>query len=134
MTTFANIDDYVTDPGLEQDGIRLGFGKNRFIDIRRAGGTNVEYDNYVANRAKQCMVDGEIDNDIAKEEFIKAYAKKVVTGWSGWLDDKGNEIEFSADKCIELFNASPEIYEKVKVNANNLDNFRRQEVKDSGNV
>jgi len=135
MTTFANINDYMTDPELESEGVTLGFGKGRFIDIKRAGGSNVAYTTYVAEQWEKYDKDiknGTMEEGIARKEMIKAYSLHVVQGWKGFLDSKGNEIPFTPQTCIELFTASPEIFNKVRDNADDLDNFRIQEVNETG--
>lgn len=133
---FANIDDYVTDKNMELDGVDLSFGKGRCITIRRAGGSNAKFTTYVASKLRdnEISVNGDaMDDHKAKGIMYDAYAKLVVIGWKGWLDETGKEIEFSYDNCVSLFNSSREIYEHVVTQANTLNNFRSAEVKSSGN-
>ena len=37
---FGNLTDWQSDPELELEGVPLDIGRNRFINIRRAGGAN----------------------------------------------------------------------------------------------
>lgn len=134
---FGNINDYVTDPDLERDGIRLAFGKGRFIDIRRAGGSNTEFLTDMAERVRKHekeIEDGVLEEEVASKEFIESYARTVVIGWEGWKDAKGKDVPFNVENCVALFQASEEIYSKVRKNAQDLDNFRQEEIKATGNV
>lgn len=136
MSKFGNIDDYVTDPGLELSGIDLSFGKGRFITVKRSGGANEQFTNHVANKLREqdatVVNRSAMDEEVATEIMYDAYARFVVIGWRGWKDDKGKDIPFSAENCIELFNDSREIYEHVVTQCNKADNFRTLEVKQSG--
>ena len=133
---FANIDDYVTDENMEVEGVDLSFGKGRFITIRRAGGSNAKFSSYVASKLREndiSVTGSAMDDDKAKGIMYDAYSKLVVLDWRGWLDEKGKAIPFSQENCLALFNSSREIYEHVVTQANTLDNFRANEVKESGN-
>jgi len=135
MVTFSNISDYVTDENIELTGIDLSFGKGRFITIRRAGGANTEFNVYSAQRLKQfkdAIQHDELEDDEAKAAMFDIYAKKVVIGWRGWLDDKGKEIPFTVANCVALFNSSIEIYKTIYSESQNLNNFRQEEVASLG--
>lgn len=131
---FGNIDDYVTDEGMEIEGIDLSFGKDRFITVRRSGGANKTFANHLADKFKQSNDLGEstVDETEARAIMYNAYASFVVIDWRGWQDEKGKAIPFTKENCIKLFNASREIYNHVVTQTANLDNFRAKEVQESG--
>jgi len=136
MTNFSNIDDFVTDPKIEKQGVDLDFGNGRFITIRRAGGANVEFKNRLANliEDRTNTVTGlKTDSDDDKDILYQLFAKYIVIDWKGWKDSNGNEIPFSVQSCIELFECSEEIYSHVNVQSMKLDNFRTKQVLESGN-
>ena len=133
---FGNIQDYVTDGIIELKGVDLSFGKGRFITIARAGGSNQAFKFYSANKFKSHnkeMKRGELDEAVAEATMHDIYASKVVIGWKGWTGDNGKDIPFTVKNCIALFKASPEIYRIVYEESQNLDNFRKEEVAESGN-
>ena len=136
MGKFSNIDDYVTDPKIEIEGVDLAFGKDRFITVKRAGGANVAFTNYIAMKFEQHK--NEVSRNVftdekAREIMQEAYARFVAIDWRGWKDGEGHEVPFTVQDCIELFNESREIYEAVVTQCNNLNNFRAVQVKESGN-
>lgn len=129
---FANIDDYITSPELESEGVDYNLGKGRFITIRRAGGANEAFKLYSATKLKEFSdvdLEEDVDEDFASEVMYDIYAKKVVMDWRGFVDAEGKEIPYSVDNCVALFNASKEIYQKVFNASNDLDNFRVKEIK-----
>ena len=133
---FGNIDDFLTDSNMETEGVDLAFGKDRFITVRRAGGANVAFTNYLANEFKdnEFAVSREtMSDEEAREIMYNAYASFVVIGWRGWCDAKAKELPYSKENCIALFTESREIYEHVVRKTNDLNSFRIKEVKDSGN-
>lgn len=132
---FANIKDYITDPAIEQEGVNLSFGQGRFITILRAGGSNTAYNTYSAFQFKKHAKElkhGELEEAQAAEIMYDIYATKVVVGWKGWVGNDGQEIPFSIDACKRLFRESKEIYRVVREESENLDNFRYEEVVESG--
>lgn len=133
---FGNIDDFLTDANLETEGVDLSFGKDRFITVRRAGGANVAFTNYLADAFKGnefAVANKSMTDEEARVIMYDAYASFVVIGWRGWQDDKGKEIPYSKENCVELFTESRELYEHIVRTANDLNTFRQNEVKDSGN-
>lgn len=54
----------------------------------------------------------------------------LVTGWSGMVDTDGNEIEYSADKAIELFSEHDRIAQAVFVVAGELGSDESDELEE----
>lgn len=136
MIKFGNIDNYVTDDSLETDGVELDFGNGIFITVRRAGGSNIGFQTRMAEILTNRNTDviGKSTNDEEEKQLLYSlFANHVVIGWRGLKDEKGSEIKFSTQNCIDLFNSSDEIYRHVSVQSTTLNNFRAQEVADSGN-
>ena len=133
---FGNIDNFITDDGLEEGGVELDFGGGIFITIKRAGGSNVGFQHQMAeildNRDTDIVGKATSEED-EKQILYSLFANQIVIGWRGLKDEKGNEIKFSVKNCIELFNESDEIYKHVSVQATTLDNFRTKKVIESGN-
>ena len=136
MIKFGNIDNYVTDDSLEAGGVELDFGKGIFLTIKRAGGSNAGFQSRMADilATRNTDVIGKATNEEDEKQLLYSlFANHVVIGWRGLKDENGNEIEFSPQNCIDLFNSSDEIYKHVSVQSITLDNFRKQQVTESGN-
>jgi len=134
---FGNIGDYQTEADIEMDGVIIPFKKGRSITIRRAGGSNQAYTDYAAMRFKETKRQtktGDVEEDVAREVMYDIYATKVVIGWAGWKDKEGKDIPFTKQNCMKLFQESREIYAIIFEEAQNLDNFRSEEIFNSGNV
>ena len=133
---FGNIEKFVTDDDLEENGVELDFGGGIFITIKRAGGSNVGFQHKMAEILDHRSTDivGKVTNEEDEKKILYSlFANHIVIGWRGLKDEKGNEIKFSVQNCIDLFTASDEIYKHVSVQATTLDNFRSVKVIESGN-
>lgn len=136
MGRFSNVTDLQADNSLETEGIDLDFGKGRVITVARSGGGNRKYRATLTQEYKKnkSMLDrGTMDDEEAGAMLRKVFAKTVVIGWSGWLDEAGEEILYSQQACEELFEDAPEIFRVVQDESEKFSNFARQEVEDSGN-
>ena len=136
MSKFGNIGKYITDEELEISGVDLDFGDGIFITVARAGDSNIGFINQLANSTKNSKtVSGY--NGLSKEEeagiLREIFAKHIVLGWRGLKDEHGKEIKYSVQNCIDLFTESPEIFKIVRAESQNIDNYRKQEVTESGN-
>ena len=51
-----------------------------------------------------------------------------MTGWSGVLDAKGDEVEYSEEVCIQFLDAiPPDMFIEMKVFCLDIENFREVE-------
>ena len=134
--TFSNVVDFQADDGLENEGIDLAFGHGRYITVARSGGGNRRYrvaltEAYKPHKA--AMERNTMDDETATKMLREVFAKTVVLDWRGWKDDAGEEIPYSSDACMDLFEAAPEIFRIVQDESEKFANFAKQEVEDSGN-
>lgn len=135
MGKFNNILDLTEDETAETEGVELAFGKGRFITILRAGAGNRKYKSAMARVFKPYIsVNGSISasDEEATELLKEVYAESIVIGWRGFQDTDDAEIPFNKQNCIELFDASPEIFSNVQEQAGKFSNFARREVDDAG--
>jgi hypothetical protein len=119
---FGNLDDWKTDPRAYTTGVPLDLGNGRALHIKRAGTVSREFVSACAARQKAGL-----DPDDPDEQ-MSLYARVVVAGWSGIVNSKGEAVPFSAEACIELFRAYPEIWAAVWPFANSRSNFRVEEM------
>ncbi len=62
-----------------------------------------------------------------REEDKKLYPKYVIVGWTGIVDDKGQEVAFSKDVCAEWLACLPnDIFDDIRDFAGTPGNFREQ--------
>jgi hypothetical protein len=114
---FGNLNDWHTDPEKCTQGVPLNLGEGRTLLVRRGGTRNRDFMAAVAG------VDPA--DEVATQQV---YARTVVAGWSGILDDKAEPIPFSPEACLELFHYAPEIFDAVWLFAAQRGNFRDGEI------
>ena len=132
---FGNITDMLADEDAERNGIDLAFGNGRFIVITRSGMSNRKYKSVMSRVFKPHQnVSGAVSmsDDVALDLMKEVYAESVVIGWRGFVDGEGKNIPFSKETCIELFKASPNIFEIVQAESAKFSNFARREIEESG--
>lgn len=133
---FSNVVDLQSDGDLEKNGIDLAFGHGRVITVARAGGSNRKYRTTLADAYKPhkaALERGTLDEETAARMLREVFARSVVLGWSGWLDEEGDEIPFNVENCMALFEEAPEIFRMVQDESEKFANFAKKEVEDSGN-
>lgn len=129
MSLYAKFE---TDRSLEKQGITLDYGANSKgkqieIKIARAGGSNDAYLKRMEAKAKphRRQIQHDTIERITLENIVKeVYAETVVLGWSGVEDRDGNEMPFTKDNCIKLFNDLPDLYADVQEQAQSSALFR----------
>ena len=135
MTTFGNIDDYITDGDIELSGIDISIGRGRYFTIRRAGGANKEFETYLSHQMKQNKRRIKAgDEDLATSIMYDIYSKKIVIGWGGFKDDKGKDVPYTPAKCVELFEQAEDLWKVVLEESQNINNFRKEHIEEVGNV
>ena len=132
---FANITDMLSDEKAEKDGVELAFGNGRFIVVMRSGVANRNYKSVMSRIFKPHQnVTGAVSmTDAAALSLIKeVYAEAVVLDWRGFVDAEGKNIPYSKNNCVDLFTASPQIFEIVQSESAKFSNFARREIEESG--
>ena len=125
---FGNLRDWESDPELELQGVPLDIGKGRVITIRRAGGANRAF--MVAYGATIARLAGDRDpesiaNAILADEMPGLFADHVVVGWSGILDDEGEEVAYSKAAFIQLAKDCPDLWQRIRAQADQRERFQR---------
>lgn len=123
---------FETDRSLEKQGITLDYGPNSKgvaieIQIARAGGSNDAYLKRMEAKAKphRRQIQHETIERAQLENIVKeVYAETIVLGWSGVEDRDGNDMPFSKDNCLKLFNDLPDLYADIQEQAQSSALFR----------
>ena len=128
------LESYQTDASVEaEDGIWLVFPNNRKIHVLRAGGSNTKFLR-VLNKAikpvRRAMDRGTLDPAKSDEIMIEVYLDAVILGWSGFLDEAGNEIPYSKDEARELFTMLPELFREVQNLSSDMAMFQDEEAEE----
>lgn len=122
MSLYAKFE---TDRSLEKQGITLDYGPNSKgvaieILIARAGGANDQYLKRMEAKAKphRRQIQHETMERSQLENIVKeVYAETIVLGWKGVEDRDGNEMPFTRENCIKLFNDLPDLYADIQEQA-----------------
>ena len=96
------------------------------LTVRQAGGHNRSFAFGVSELA------GRMNGELAGlDEDEKTYrvnrrlaAERLVSGWSGFVDENAEPLEFSPEAVEELFNRAPQILDQVLALAMDADRFR----------
>lgn len=105
------------------------------VSFRIAKGGSHAYTKFLANAYKEnesvIKADSEKGEEIAVEYTRRGYAKHVLVGWDGVVDEDGNEVKYSEEAaygylCID------EIFDFVERKANAREYYRIKTVKELG--
>ena len=118
-------DAFKTDASAEQDGIILDFG-DFTVKIARAGGENKKFQKALRRRLdkhKRAIQFEALPEDVALRVLAECYADAVVLGWENIVDEIGEEIPYSREKCVELLMELPEFFAAIRAEAEKVSNF-----------
>lgn len=124
-----------TDKDLEKTGIIIQYGVTvrdgkqvpvEFI-VARAGGNNTYFDKVFENLTKpykRMIQTDSLDPEVGKSIMREAFATAVIKDWNNVQDETGEFIEFNKKNCIALFEALPDLFGDIQVQANKQALFR----------
>ena len=125
-------DLYKTDTSKEKDdGVEIEFPGDAKVWIRRAGGQNTAYEkalDAVMKPHRRQLQQGMLDEGKARELEARVYARGVIIDWSGVTDESGKTLDCTEENIVKLFTDLPDLFTEVKQQANDLSNFRREQV------
>ena len=120
-----------TDSSMEQSGIWLEYGEfGRFL-VARAGGSNSRFTKSMErlSRPRRRQIQNEtLDESIANELLLKAFAESVILRWEGITDSDGKDLPFTRDNVIKLFKDLPDLFIDIREQAAKAANFQAAEV------
>jgi len=127
---------FKTNPNLESgEGIVLDYDNRVRIHIRRAGGSNRQYQKVletVTAPFRRAIDTGMLSQERAEELFMEIFARAVVLRWEGVeqgdLDgsDDTAEVIFNYDNCMKLFHTLPDLFRDIQEAAGKASLFRMQ--------
>lgn len=119
---------FTTDDELERRGIKLDFGNGQWVRIARAGGNNKKFVQLFTSLMKpyaRAFQLGTMDDKKAAEILHEAFARAIVLEWNITGEDD-QPIELTVENAKKVFTDLPEFFGTIKVEAENMANFRRQ--------
>lgn len=124
---------FKTDDNLERIGILLQYGENSkgkpiAIRIARAGGANSQYTKLIEARVKpyRRQIQNETIERVVVDKLLRqVYAETVVLGWENVEDEAGNELPFSTDNCVKLFEDLPDLFADIQEQSQRAALFRQ---------
>ena len=125
---------FKTDASLETKGVIIQYGytdqgKPIQIKICRAGGANTAYSRVLEAKVKpyrRQIQNDTMDRDTMIAIMREVFADTVVIGWENVQDDEGNEMLFSRENVIKMFEELPELFEDIQAQASNVAIFREE--------
>jgi len=127
---------FTTDQELENRGIVLDFGGDEWVRVARAGNGNKKFVKLLEQLMKphrRALQLGTMDDNKANEIMHRVFAEAVILDWHITGSD-GVAIPFNPENAIKVFADLPEFFAHVKREAENLANFRRDELdREKGN-
>lgn len=124
----TNLDSkFKTDPVLEKEGIWVRFSSEVSFLVRRMGGANTSklkasYAKFCKPYAYQIQTDS-LDEAKDRELQIKVFVDACLINWEGIIID-GEEVPFSFEKAVDLFEALPEVFDFVRKAASDFNGYR----------
>ena len=117
-----------TDDSLEKEGVVIDYGEFQ-IRIARAGGSNQKFNRLLEAKTKphRRIIETEnMDQKLANKLLMEVYSKTVVLGWEGVKDDKGKDIPFTPEACLNLFKDNRDFFDDIQAQATRAALFRTE--------
>lgn len=118
-----------TNKSIEESGIILDYGEFQ-IKIARAGGSNKRFEKILEQHTRsyrRSKIDlDQLPRPVMEKVLHRVYAEGVVLGWQGVKDREGNDMPYSIDNCIKLFQDLPDLWADVVNQATSIANFKAQ--------
>lgn len=125
---------FKTDNTLERNGIVLEYGNNAdgnpiSIRIARAGGANSQYTRLMEARVKpyRRQIQNEtIEKTMVEKILREVYAETIVLSWENVTDETGEELPFTVQNCIKLFEDLPDLFQDIQDQSQRAALFREE--------
>lgn len=133
---------FKTNPDIEKSGVFLQYGTTEDgrpiqIKVARAGGSNTKFTKLMEQRAKpfrRQIQAGTADSKQMEKLVREVYAQSVVLGWENVQDENGNDMPFTVENCIKLFEDLPDLYTDLVQQSQEAALFKAELLKaDAGN-
>jgi len=94
--------------------------------VARAG--NPEYD-AALERSGYRKID---DPEKKQRALFRSIAEAILRDWSGVVDAHGDEIPYTTPNAVDVLAENPDLVNRILHEANDLTNFRREDVESQG--
>lgn len=137
--------NYKTDKTLEIQGIFFeageldegGVKKPIRFKIARAGGANSNFTKAMERETKpykRAIQTKTLSNDQANVLYQRAFVSSVLLGWENVRDANNQDLPFTFDNAMSLFNDLPDLFNDLREAASDASLFREDELEhDLGN-
>lgn len=102
------------------------------ITIHRAGGSNKRFAQILNAKMKPYRHQfdrGMLADDVSRRILLESYAEGVVIGWKNVKDADGNDMAFTKENVVKLFDDLPDLFADIKQQAENAALFREEQEK-----
>ena len=97
------------------------------LHVTAASESNRTYFNELLRKGGKRQAKKKIDAATVKsnrEEDRVLYAKHIVKGWTGVMDDKNKEVAFTEGECLGFLSSLPDwLFDELRAFASDLQNF-----------
>lgn len=127
---------YATDKGLEKEGIWMEIDDDVKFLVKRFGGNNgpsikEAHARYMKPHARRIEA-GTMPAKKEQELLIKFFVDACLIDWQG-IEVDGKDTPFSREVAYELFKELPDLLAALMDEANNIENFKQQDLESVGN-
>jgi hypothetical protein len=129
-------DQYATDASKEAEGVEVTFPPNNdgtmptFI-LAATSKNNQKYAKALETATKPYRRNMDaLKNETAEALYRDVFVKTVLKGWTNIQDKAGNDIPYSREAALKLFEDLPRLYEDLNARAGSIDLFREAQQED----
>lgn len=124
------INELMTDPKLERDGVWIEFDSETSFKIASAETTSyLELIEAKLKPFRSAKRSGTFDHETRRRLSIEAIAEGVLLDWKG-VNMGGKPLPFTRDNAILVLSRVKEVLDFVSNSASDLSNFRAKEIQE----
>lgn len=131
-------DNYLTDKGVESTGVWINDSGASF-KLARMGGANIKFQRSMTAAMKPYMREiqlGVIDEATLEPVMRKVFVETILIDWKDVTgpsnpetpDVDGEAVPFGADAAVKLFSDLPDLYARLRTEAQSYANYRASSV------
>lgn len=122
---------FATDENLENNGVWVDIGDDGKVLVGRVNNPRHReaIDKWRKPYRNMIVANKDLPDDVAREIAIKSTAEGLLFGWEG-MTDEGQPITHSFENSCLMLRKYKDFRDVVAYLANNIETFRRQEVKE----
>lgn len=129
---------FKTSKSAEIEGILIRFKPNEDktipgFKIARACRSNVKWSKTYEAKTRPFKKDigsGSIEEEEARRINIEVFVEAILLSWENIQDERENNITFTKENAIKLFNELPELYDALNFESMKMNNFLESNLKE----